>query len=56
MDSFTTLNQDFVEEQYARWTADPASVPPDWRFFFEGFELAASGRLPAAGAADADRC
>ena len=55
MNSFTTLNLDFIEEQYARWTADPASVPPDWRFFFEGFELAASGRLPAAGTADADQ-
>jgi len=55
MNSFTTLNLDFIEEQYARWTADPASVPPDWRFFFEGFDLAASGRLPAAGTADADQ-
>ena len=55
MNSFTTLNLDFIEEQYARWTADPASVPPDWRFFFEGFELAASGRLPTAGTADADQ-
>ncbi len=55
MNSFTTLNLDFIEEQYARWTADPASVPPDWRFFFEGFELAASGRLLTAGTADADQ-
>ena len=38
MDLATALNAEFIEEQYKRWKADPASVSSDWRFFFEGFE------------------
>ncbi len=52
--SLVTLNFDYIEEEYRRWKSDPAAVPPDWRFFFEGFELAQSGgaiSLADAGAA-----
>ena len=40
MDLFETFNADFIDAQYERWKADPNSVPSDWRFFFQGFELA----------------
>ncbi len=43
MDLTTAWNADYIEAQYKRWKADPTSVSKDWRFFFEGFELAASG-------------
>jgi len=43
MDLATGWNAEFIEEQYKRWKADPSSVSRDWCFFFEGFELAASG-------------
>jgi 2-oxoglutarate dehydrogenase E1 component len=52
MDLPTAWNAEFIEAQYKRWKADPASVSRDWRFFFEGFELAASGA--AESAADYD--
>jgi 2-oxoglutarate dehydrogenase E1 component len=34
-------NLDLIEEYYRRWRQDPASVEESWRFFFEGYELAA---------------
>ena len=37
--SLNGWNAEFVDETYARWKADPESVEPDWRRFFEGFEL-----------------
>jgi 2-oxoglutarate dehydrogenase E1 component len=43
MDLTSAWNAEFIEEQYKRWKADPSSVSRDWRFFFEGFELAVSG-------------
>ena len=52
MDLSTTWNAEFIEEQYKRWKADPASVSRDWRFFFEGFELAASSAPEAAAGFD----
>jgi 2-oxoglutarate dehydrogenase E1 component len=48
MNLSTAWNAEFIEEQYQRWKADPGSVSSDWRFFFEGFELAASGATEAA--------
>jgi len=30
---------DLLEEYHDRWKADPQSVDPSWRSFFEGFEL-----------------
>lgn len=35
-----TLNADFIEAQYRAWKSEPGSVTRDWRFFFEGFEMA----------------
>jgi 2-oxoglutarate dehydrogenase E1 component len=32
-------SMDFVEAEYRRWKADPASVDPQWQQFFLGFEL-----------------
>ncbi|MGD2029272.1 MAG: 2-oxoglutarate dehydrogenase E1 component [Desulfobacterales bacterium] len=40
MDLSETLNADFIDIQYKQWKTDAKSVSPDWRFFFEGFELA----------------
>jgi 2-oxoglutarate dehydrogenase E1 component len=47
-----TWNAEFIEGQYKRWRADPTSVARDWRFFFEGFELATSGAPETAGGFD----
>lgn len=38
-------NADYIDELLARYTADPESVDPSWRYFFEGMEL--GGELPA---------
>ncbi len=40
MDLSEHLNLDYIESQYKLWKADPESVSKDWRFFFEGFEMA----------------
>jgi 2-oxoglutarate dehydrogenase E1 component len=40
MDLSEHLNLDFIESQYELWKADPNAVSRDWRFFFEGFEMA----------------
>ena len=48
MDLAAAWNAEFIEAQYKRWKADPNSVSSDWRFFFEGFELAAS-TMPEVG-------
>jgi len=53
--SAITLNLDFIEAQYALWKSDPHAVPEDWQFFFEGFELAISGRAEGFGAADGNQ-
>jgi 2-oxoglutarate dehydrogenase E1 component len=52
MNSFLALNLDFIEAQYAQWKNNPDALPRDWRYFFEGFELAASGRAVEFGAED----
>src|ERR1043166_3285436 len=36
-------NLELIDQNYARWQQDPASVDPSWAAFFEGFEL---GNLP----------
>src|SRR6266404_2149565 len=36
-------NLELIDQNYARWQEDPASVDPSWAAFFEGFEL---GNLP----------
>ena len=39
----------FVDSMYAAWQADPASVDPQWRQFFAGFDLGiARPAVPAA--------
>ncbi len=32
-------NAAWVDQQYERWQEDPNSVGPEWRTFFQGFEL-----------------
>jgi 2-oxoglutarate dehydrogenase E1 component len=45
----TRWNLDAIEAAYRQWQADPQSVDPSWRLFFEGFDLGASRTaLPAA--------
>ncbi len=51
LDFVLRQNADYIEEQYARWQADPASVPEDWGLFFAGLELGSRRETPAAGAA-----
>jgi len=55
MNSSITLNGNFIEEQFTFWKADPLSVSPDWRSFFEGFELGFSGQLEGFGLGDRDQ-
>jgi 2-oxoglutarate dehydrogenase E1 component len=55
MDLAAAWNAEFIEEQYKRWKADPTSVSRDWRFFFEGFELAASGAPEAVKGFDEEQ-
>jgi len=40
MDLSKIWNTGYIEDQYRRWKNEPAAVAADWRFFFEGFELA----------------
>ncbi|MGD9120467.1 MAG: 2-oxoglutarate dehydrogenase E1 component [Desulfobacterales bacterium] len=55
MDLSAAWNAEYIEAQYKRWKADPTSVSKDWRFFFEGFELAASGAPEAAEGFDEEQ-
>ncbi len=55
MDLAAAWNAEFIEEQYNRWKADPTRVSRDWRFFFEGFELAASGTPEAVKGFDEEQ-
>ncbi|MFC1515228.1 2-oxoglutarate dehydrogenase E1 component [Thermodesulfobacteriota bacterium] len=45
-------NKDYIEAQYQQWKTDPASVSRDWRFFFEGFEIAGTGIQETAAVCD----
>jgi len=55
MNLTATWNAEYIDAQYKRWKSDPNSLSPDWRFFFEGFELAAAGTKPTDGTFDEDR-
>lgn len=55
MDLSETLNKDFIDSQYKRWKADPNAVSRDWRFFFEGFEVAGSREPEALEVYDEDQ-
>ena len=37
-------NADYIDTLYQQWRRDPASVEESWRIFFEGFDLAQSGK------------
>ena len=54
MDIPETLNMDFIDAQYKLWETDPSSVSRDWRFFFQGFELASNGLQRADAVCDED--
>ncbi|MBW2431418.1 MAG: 2-oxoglutarate dehydrogenase E1 component, partial [Deltaproteobacteria bacterium] len=55
MDLSATWNADFIDSQYKRWKAEPEKLSRDWRLFFEGFELAASGSMAAEKFANEDQ-
>jgi 2-oxoglutarate dehydrogenase E1 component len=44
-------NLKFIEDLYGRYLADPASVDPSWRHFFEGIDFAAYLNRPEGEAA-----
>lgn len=44
------LNLSYIEAQYERWRRDSQSVSPDWRLFFQGFDLGMSRSAPSATA------
>src|SRR5262245_22431041 len=52
LDFFQHANADYIEEMYARYRRDPASVPTDWALFFAGLEIGESGSsaIPSGGA------
>jgi 2-oxoglutarate dehydrogenase E1 component len=39
--SLNGWNADYVDEMHQQWLRDPNTVPESWRFFFDGFTLAA---------------
>ena len=56
LDFIQRSNADYIEEQYARYRRDPASVGEEWALFFAGFDLAGRADAlvlpgPAGGAA-----
>lgn len=48
-------NADYIDAQYERWKSDPQSLSSEWRFFFEGFELAAAGPKVSAEGIDEEQ-
>jgi 2-oxoglutarate dehydrogenase E1 component len=42
----TCSNVEALEALYNSWRANPESVDPSWRVFFEGFELGCSKTVP----------
>jgi 2-oxoglutarate dehydrogenase E1 component len=54
LDFVQQANAAYIEEQYARYLADPRSVPEEWALFFAGFELAGRAPAPAAAAEPGD--
>ena len=55
MDIPETLNAEFIDAQYRLWKADPNTVSRDWRFFFEGFEMAGAADPKVAAVCDEDQ-
>jgi len=48
-------NAEYIDEQYRLWKADPSKVSQDWRFFFEGFELASAREEEAVQVCDEEQ-
>ncbi len=55
MDIPEALNADFIDAQYRLWKENPQSVARDWQFFFEGFRIAADGRMGTESVCDEDQ-
>ena len=49
------LNLNFIDEQYRLWKEDPSAVSRDWRFFFEGFEIAGTSERGSTDVWDIDQ-
>ncbi|HEX3132420.1 MAG TPA: hypothetical protein VHX44_02425, partial [Planctomycetota bacterium] len=53
--SFASVtNLQHLEDMYAKWQADPASVDRDWQTFFAGFDLGFARPAPGADDSAAD--
>ncbi len=49
-------NADYIDQQFARWQADPSSVPPEWALFFAGVDLGSrreTGEVPTQARSEA---
>ncbi|MBI5381013.1 MAG: 2-oxoglutarate dehydrogenase E1 component [Opitutae bacterium] len=47
----THANADMIEAAYRSWIANPDSVDPTWRAFFQGFALGSGGQPPTSASA-----
>lgn len=52
MELTETYNMDYIDAQYRQWQKDPDSVSKDWRYFFQGFEIAMGQGPLESGAID----
>lgn len=52
MDISLFWNADFIDSQYKLWKSAPEQVSPEWRIFFDGFELGALPEREAVGICD----
>jgi 2-oxoglutarate dehydrogenase E1 component len=50
--SVNSWSAEYLDAQYARFRADPSSVPADLAAFFQGFDLALAGGGPSGGGGD----
>ncbi len=48
--SVNAWNAEFIDDLYARWSDNPESVEPQWRQFFQGFELGLTKAPPESKA------
>ena len=54
MNLTATWNAEYIDAQYKLWKLEPQKLSREWRLFFEGFELGASGQLAGREVNDAD--
>ena len=47
LDYLKSVNAEYIDDLYSSFIADPESVDPSWRYFFEGLDLGAES-VPAA--------